>query len=318
MRMSLASARRQPCSVGSCIDGDEEAPVRAERHVEMRALPGEAFPAWPARSETRASRRRSARSRGAAPSARTRARRRSTAGRAISPRPWRCARRPACRPTTRPRRPARARRDRSSDAWRRWRASRSRPSHSVATTLPSSPPVTMRVAVRRGRQNAAGMHRDALLAAVWRHEQQRLLAEHERGATLRKCTATTGAPAATGFMRSAMDGMLFGVSDTGSVRRDGALETLADLLLGQIAPDEHHAARGASRPRAIRAGDRRRASCARPGTRSAADRPCSDTMPLQRRMFGPSACVRFWMKGKNLSGSSGLSVESEIDCISSS
>src|SRR5215475_3186823 len=41
----------------------------------------------------------------------------------------------------------------------------------------------------------------------------------------------------------------------------------------------------------------------------------SDRMPLQRRMFGPSACTRFWMKGKNLSGSSGASVLSEIERI---
>src|SRR3954466_11428627 len=60
--------------------------------------------------------------------------------------------------------------------------------------------------------------------------------------SFRKCTATTGAPAAIGFTRSAMDGMLFCVSDTGSVRRDRALETLADLFLRQVAPDEHHAA----------------------------------------------------------------------------
>ncbi len=41
-------------------------------------------------------------------------------------------------------------------------------------------------------------------------------------------------------------------------------------------------------------------------------------MPLERKMFGPSFCVSSWIHGKNLSGSSGLSLEKEKDCMSSS
>ena len=42
------------------------------------------------------------------------------------------------------------------------------------------------IAVRYRRQNTAAMNRHALLAAVRRHEQQRLLAEHERSATFQE------------------------------------------------------------------------------------------------------------------------------------
>ena len=41
-------------------------------------------------------------------------------------------------------------------------------------------------------------------------------------------------------------------------------------------------------------------------------------MPLQRRIAGPSSATSFCTQGKNLSGLSGLSVLSEIDCMSSS
>ena len=44
----------------------------------------------------------------------------------------------------------------------------------------------------------------------------------------------------------------------------------------------------------------------------------NDRIPLQRRMFGPSICTSSCTQGKNLSGSSGLSVRSDSDCISSS
>ena len=39
--MSFASTSRQPCSVDSCMEVTRKLAVRAEHHVEMRALPGE-------------------------------------------------------------------------------------------------------------------------------------------------------------------------------------------------------------------------------------------------------------------------------------
>ena len=195
MRMSLPSASRQPCSVGSCMVVTRNRP--SGLNVTSRCEPFQSSISGAACGvrETRASRRCNARSRGASPSAQTRARRRSRAGRATSPRPWRCARRPACRPTTRPRHRGRARRGRSSGVWHRRERSRFRPSASVATTLPSSPPVRMRapsLATARMPPACTAM-RCAL--AVRRGEQQRFLAEHEHGAVGRgNARATTGAP----------------------------------------------------------------------------------------------------------------------------
>src|SRR6266702_1618263 len=56
--------------------------------------------------------------------------------------------------------------------------------------------------------------------------------------------ATTGAPAATGRTRSTTDAVSLELPLTASAPRSrrAALEALADLLLRQIAPDEHDAA----------------------------------------------------------------------------
>ena len=56
------------------------------------------------------------------------------------------------------------------------------------------------------------MHGNALLGAVLRNQQQRLLAEHEDRGVPRKCTATTGAPALTGRVRSTTEGSVSRVS----------------------------------------------------------------------------------------------------------
>ena len=148
--------------------------------AEMRALPFEHLRAPPARSETTASRRCSARPRAESLSAQTRARRRSRAARAIRASPLAAAHEGrACRPTRRPRRPARARRDRSSAAWRRWRASRLSPvgigRHHLAVVAAGDDAR----AVGRRRQDAAGVHGTRRCVAVRRDQQQRLLAEHE-------------------------------------------------------------------------------------------------------------------------------------------
>ena len=124
--------------------GHQKLVVGAEGDAEMRARPFENFglgrPCW----ETTASRHCNARSRAAGPSARTQARRQSRARRTIFPRPCRCGRRRSCRRTTPPRRRDGARHCRSSAVWRRSRAPSTSPLASSATTLPSSPPVTMR------------------------------------------------------------------------------------------------------------------------------------------------------------------------------
>src|SRR3954467_2689905 len=113
------------------------------------------------------------------------------------------------------------------------------PAASVPTTLPSSPLVTMRLPSETAARMppACTCTRCTLRSAATNSSVSSPSANTAR--SFRKFTATTGAPAASGFTRSVIDGMLFCVSDTGSVRRDRALEALADLLLGQVAPDEH-------------------------------------------------------------------------------
>ncbi len=68
--------------------------------------------------------------------------------------------------------------DRPSVSCRRSRDVDARHQPVVATTVPSSPPVTMRVAVGGAGEDGALVHGDAALAAV-AGEQQRLLAQHE-------------------------------------------------------------------------------------------------------------------------------------------
>src|SRR5215472_17092033 len=134
------------------------------------------------------------------------------------------------------------------------------PSASVATTLPSSPPVTMRSA-------SAAVAR---MAPPWTGT---LRGSPARGANTsapspstktavcpRKCAATTGAPALTGRVRSTTEGVLARVSLMFSTRdagcpacaghdstdappsRHAAGEAFHDLLLGQLAADEDDAA----------------------------------------------------------------------------
>ena len=150
--MCLASTTRQPCSVGSCIAVTRNWPFGLKVDVEVRALPFEHFGRG---LRVRKPQRHAVVVRDREPEALRRegqpADRRRHLDRARLALA-RLARRPACRPTRRPRRRARPRRDRSSAAWRRSRPAGCRPCASVANTLPSSPPVTMRDAVARGRR----------------------------------------------------------------------------------------------------------------------------------------------------------------------
>ena len=184
MRMSLASAKRQPCSIGSCIDGDEEASVRAERHVEMRALPGECLRRG---LRVRKPERHAAVVRDRDAQALRREREPAGARRQVErfhlalgvAHEGLLAGRP-CHRAVRPERDAidpavlrvgRKRLDRSGRICR----------DDLAVIAAGDDAI----AVGHGRQNAATMNLNALLAAVRRHEQQRLLAEHEGSATFR-------------------------------------------------------------------------------------------------------------------------------------
>ena len=64
---------------------------------------------------------------------------------------------------------------------------------SVATTLPSSPPVTMRFAVARRGQNAAAVNHDATFAAFGAANSSASSPSTNTGVLPRKCTPTTGA-----------------------------------------------------------------------------------------------------------------------------
>src|SRR3954468_14319189 len=113
----------------------------------------------------------------------------------------------------------------------------------VATTLPSSPPVTMRVpSLARVRIPPACT---ATRCSVPSGETNSSVSS-PRANTARspmKCTATTGAPAETGFTRSVTEGIGPRVSVTGAnASGHAALEALADFLFGQIAADEHETA----------------------------------------------------------------------------
>ncbi len=86
------------------------------------------------------------------------------------------------------------------------------------------------------------MRRHALLGAVRRHEQQHLLAEHEHRAAANEMHRDDR-PARRDGLGAIDDGRdgAAGVSH-GSASSHATLETLADFLFGQIAPDEHDAA----------------------------------------------------------------------------
>src|ERR1041385_1466685 len=116
------------------------------------------------------------------------------------------------------------------------------PCASVAMTLPSSPPVTMRVPSDTAERIPPAWTCTRCSVPSAATNSSASSPSTKATEPLRKGAVTPGPPATTGFMRSATDGRLFCVSDTGSVRRDRALETLADFLLGQVPSDEHHAA----------------------------------------------------------------------------
>ena len=139
--MCLASTTRQPCSAGSCIAVTRNWPFGLNGGVMVRALPFQEFRRG---LRVRKPHRHAVVVGDREPHALRREGEPADGGLhldATSARPCRPARRPACRPTTPPRRRARWRHDRSSGAWRRSRRARLSPLASVANTLPSSPPV---------------------------------------------------------------------------------------------------------------------------------------------------------------------------------
>src|SRR5262249_55884802 len=109
-----------------------------------------------------------------------------------------------------------------------------------ATTLPSSPPVTMRLpslATPRMPPACSGTRR----SSPSRQKSSDSSLSTKAASSPRKCTATTAPPAAIGRMRSATDGLPM---RTSLIRLRHALgESLADHLLGHVAADEHGAAR---------------------------------------------------------------------------
>src|SRR6185369_14075730 len=112
------------------------------------------------------------------------------------------------------------------------------PLASVATTLPSSPPVTMRdpsAALARMPPPCAATRRSPSAAANNSVSSPRT----NTGVAPRKCTPTTGAPASMRRTRSAREGSRSDGMDTLS---DAAFEALPDLLLRQLAADEDDAA----------------------------------------------------------------------------
>ena len=178
--MCLASTTRQPCSVGSCMAVTRNWPFGLNGDVMVRALPLQHLGRGlrvrkPQRhavvvgdGEPHALRRERQPADGGGHLERARL---ALAGH---------ARRPACRPTRRPRRPGRRRHGRSSGAWRRSRSVSLSPFASVANTLPSSPPVTTRVPSLAAARMPPPWTRKPLLVALAGDQQQRLLAEHER------------------------------------------------------------------------------------------------------------------------------------------
>src|SRR5262249_5119794 len=113
------------------------------------------------------------------------------------------------------------------------------PLASTATTLPSSPPVTMRLpslAAPRMPPACTTTRR----SAPSRQKSSDSSPSTNTASSPTKYTATTAPPAATGWMRSAMDGVAVGTS---LIRLGHALrKSLADHLLGHVAADEDGAA----------------------------------------------------------------------------
>src|SRR5215813_9080201 len=137
------------------------------------------------------------------------------------------------------------------------------PSASVATTLPSSPPVTMRSASAAEARMAPSCT-ETLRASPARGTKRSAPSPSTKAAvSLRKCAATTGAPVLTGRVRSTTDGVLAGLSVMRLLRphreerackvrglrklkaapsRRATRKAFPDLVLGQLAADEDDAA----------------------------------------------------------------------------
>ena len=174
--MCWRSASRQPCSIGSCMVVTRKRPSGLTVTPRWEPFHSSFSGTAPAHWETTAWRRYSARCARRKPFGGRRGRRRSTALRTGAA-PCGCTN-ASCPPTMRPRRPGRSPRDRSSGAWGRWRGPRVM-SAVVATTLPSSPPVTTRVPSLAAARMRTLVHRDAAGRAVGRGKHERVLAEHE-------------------------------------------------------------------------------------------------------------------------------------------
>ena len=275
----------------------------------MRALPFQHFRRGLRSSETTASRRCSARSRAAGPSARRRGRRRSRAPRATSPRPCR-SRTNAVLPADQATAPSgRARRDRSSGASRRWRAASLSPLASIATTLPSSPPVTTRAPSAAAdrmpppctatRCSSPSARRAATLSSP---------SDEGSAVRPRKCTATTGAPARdAACTRSATE------DDGVAAIRSIGVELRSSRAAMQLSKPLRIFSSGRLRPMKTRRLSRfspsfqarwwspSRIMCT-PWNTKRSGSSLKARMPLQRRMFGPSLCDQVLDPGKELVG----------------
>src|SRR5262249_15166176 len=137
------------------------------------------------------------------------------------------------------------------------------PSASVATTLPSSPPVTMRSASAAEARTAPACT-GTLRGSPPRGTNTSAPSPSTKAAgSLRKCAATTGAPVLTGGVRSTTDGVLARLSVMRLLRshreereckvrglrklkavpsRRAAGKAFPDLVHGQLAADEDDAA----------------------------------------------------------------------------
>src|SRR5215472_21749 len=137
------------------------------------------------------------------------------------------------------------------------------PSASVATTLPSSPPVTMRAASAAEVRTAPSCT-ETLRGSPPRGTNTSAPSPSTKAAvSLRKCAATTGAPVLTGRVRSTTDGVLARLSVMRLLRphreerackvrglrklkavpsRRAAGKAFPDLVHGQLAADEDDAA----------------------------------------------------------------------------
>ena len=215
---------------------------------------------------------------------------------------------------------ARARHDRSSAAWQSAATTSWVRSPLVATTLPSSPPVRMRspslaaarmpppcTATRSGSPSR-GTNRSASSPRT------------NTGTSPRKCAATTGAPAAIGRARSATEAIRSGAA-IGSGLPGGYAAHSSKPLRIMVS--------GSSRPmNTIRLSRFSASFHSRwwspssimwtPWNTNRCGSSLKARMPFERRILGPSWATRFWIQGKNLSGSIALSVEIDSDCMSSS